>query len=140
MMVFFFRFSPEIRHPHCSYDAFRREHRLEREHVCIYMGACRSGRYGPDPRKRKRKRDMWHLGGVFYSFNVKTKIPPLSTFLYDIIAINQIRKTQNVSRYQRCLRVWGVEYSCGEHSTFLELYFSVLVRRMFWSINLSRSK
>jgi hypothetical protein len=30
----------------------------------------------------KRKRDMWHSGGVFYSFNVKTKIPPLSTFLY----------------------------------------------------------
>jgi hypothetical protein len=51
---------------------------------------------------------MWHLGGVFYSFNVKTKIPPLSTFVYDIITINQIRKTQNVSQYQRCLRVWGV--------------------------------
>ena len=58
--------------------------------------------------KEKEKRDMWHLGGVFYSFNVKTKIPPLSTFVYDIITINQIRKTQNVSPYQRCLRVWGV--------------------------------
>ena len=50
---------------------------------------------------------MWHLGGVFYSFNVKTKIPPLSTFVYDVITINQIRKTQNVSQIPKMLESMG---------------------------------
>jgi hypothetical protein len=46
-----------------------------------YMGACKSGRYGPDPRKGKGEKGRVAFGRCLYSFNVKTKIPPLSTFL-----------------------------------------------------------
>jgi hypothetical protein len=37
MMTFYFVSLPKIRTP-LLYDAFRREHRLEREYVCIHIG------------------------------------------------------------------------------------------------------